>query len=69
MVMPGSHFPILPLEPKETKEETMEKDEESCHVPENMIATLGMDQFESKLCVHDCGVEKSSLSLTKGIQE
>jgi hypothetical protein len=39
MVMSGSHCPILSLTSKEMEEETMEKDEESCHVPENMTTT------------------------------
>jgi hypothetical protein len=38
-------------------------------MPENMTTTSGMDQIESNLCVHDCGVEHSSLSLIEEIQE
>jgi len=43
MVMSSSHFHILSLTSKEMEEETTEKNEESCHVPENMKATSGMD--------------------------
>ena len=51
------------------EEETMEKDEERCHMPENMTTNLGMDKIEPNSCVHNCGVEHSSLSLTEDIQE
>jgi hypothetical protein len=39
--------------------------EENFHVPKNITTTSGMDQIEYSLCVHDCGVEHSSLILTE----
>jgi hypothetical protein len=42
MVMSGLDCCILYFSSQEM-EETMDKDEESCHVLENMIATSGMD--------------------------
>jgi hypothetical protein len=69
MAMLGSNWTILSFSSWEIEGENVEEFEGSCHVPENLKATLGIDQFESNSCIHNCGVKNPSLSLTEDIQE